>query len=318
MAVIYVVSMEYAIEIEGLSKTYAAKGRAGEKIALSGVDLKIPKGSMFALLGPNGAGKSTLINIMAGLVNKTAGKVRVWDCDLDNKPIDARYHIGVVEQEVTFNPFFTPFQVLDIQAGLYGVPKKERRTMELLELVGLADKAHAWSRQLSGGMKRRLMVAKAMVHNPEIIVLDEPTAGVDIELRTQLWENVQMLNKQGATILLTTHYLEEAEKLCDEIAIINNGKIVAHDKKEALLSQIDAKEIHFKLDRELSELPVSLKDFNANLVNPARIGFFYSPKETNPTQFIEAMKKTGIGITDITTKESDLEDVFLQITKKSA
>ncbi|CAG0907301.1 unnamed protein product, partial [Cyprideis torosa] len=234
--------MKNAIEIRGLKKVYAAEGKSSAKTALHGIDLDIPKGSIFGLLGPNGAGKSTIINIMAGLVVKTAGTVKIWDSDIDKNPRNAKTAIGIVPQEITFDPFFTPRRILEIQAGLYGVPKAERWTDEFLNIVGLSDKSEAHSRALSGGMKRRLMVAKALVHKPPILVLDEPTAGVDVELRQMLWANVRKLNEQGVTILLTTHYLEEAQELCDKIAIINHGKIVANDDKENLLSQIDSKE----------------------------------------------------------------------------
>lgn len=305
-----------AISIQHVNKTYAGNKKAGPKKALEDVNLAIPKGSIFGLLGPNGAGKSTIINVMGGLVIKSSGKVTLNGYDIDTHPIDSKRQIGIVGQEIAFDPFFSPREVLDIQAGLFGVPKKQRRTDELLELVDLTDKADAWARQLSGGMKRRLMVAKAMVHNPSILVLDEPTAGVDIELRQQLWENVVMLNKeQGTTILLTTHYLEEAEKLCDQIAIINHGKIVACEDKEDLLNRIEGKEIHFKIDREIEEIPAPLQKVNARLINPSRIAIAYSPSETTATDLIVTVQRSGLGIVDISTKESDLEDVFLQLTR---
>lgn len=307
--------MKNAIIVKDLNKTYRSSGKSPQKKALEDINLEIPKGSFFGLLGPNGAGKSTLINIMGGLVIKTSGKMIIEDCDIDGDAIEARRRIGIVGQEISFDPFFTPWQILDIQAGLFGVPKKQRRTDELLEMVGLKDKARAWARQLSGGMKRRLMVAKAMVHNPDILVLDEPTAGVDIELRQQLWENVTTLNKAGKTILLTTHYLEEAEKLCDKIAIINHGNIVACEDKETLLARIEGKEMHFKLDRDLKEVPINLKVLASRLVAPNRLAIAYSPKETTATDLISAVQKAGLGIVDISTTESDLEDVFLQITR---
>src|SRR5437764_3913513 len=216
-----------AIAISGLSKVY--RGRAGAKPALDAVDLAIPRGSLFGLLGPNGAGKSTLINILAGLVVKTAGRAAIWGVDIDKQPRQSRAAIGVVPQELNIDPFFTPREMLDLHAGLYGVPRRERRTDEILAAVGLTDMADAYARTLSGGMRRRLMVGKAMVHSPPVLVLDEPTAGVDVELRRQLWDHVRELNARGATILLTTHYLEEAEELCDRIAIIDRGKVVACD-----------------------------------------------------------------------------------------
>ena len=212
-----------AISIQNLSKTYA-----GGKQALDNINFDVPRGSIFGLLGPNGAGKSTLINILSGMVRKTSGSASIWGFDIDDSPRNAKASIGIVPQEIIFDPFFTPSEALEVQAGLYGVPKAKRRTMELLRAVHLEDKADAYARTLSGGMKRRLLVAKAMVHSPPILVLDEPTAGVDIDLRQQLWEYVVDLNKAGVTIVLTTHYLEEAENLCDRIAIINHGKLIAN------------------------------------------------------------------------------------------
>lgn len=307
---------EFAIDIQGLNKTYRPKGqgRNGEKIALRHVDLQIPKGSIFGLLGPNGAGKSTIINIMAGLVNKTAGQVKIWGIDIDQDARSAKAAIGVVPQELNFDPFFTPAQLLDIQAGMYGVPKEQRRTMEILEMMGLADKAHAYTRSLSGGMRRRLMVAKAMVHQPPILVLDEPTAGVDVELRQQLWENVRLLNKRGVTVLLTTHYLEEAQELCDTIAIINHGEIIACEEKETLLSRVDAKEIHFRLDRALDAIPPSLAAYHPEQQGRRTLVVRYSPKEHEAGAIIRAVQDAGYGIADISTDESDLEDVFVRLT----
>src|SRR6201996_8255745 len=217
---------DYAIQATGLVKTYPASKTSPAKTALRGVDLAIPRGSMFGLLGPNGAGKSTFINILAGLVNKTEGEVKIWGVDIDQHPRTARAAIGVVPQELAADVFFTPRESLEVQAGMYGVPKGERRSMEILKALGLGDKADAYVRSLSGGMKRRLMVAKAMVHAPPVLILDEPTAGVDVELRRQLWNYVVGLNHQGVTIVLTTHYLEEAQALCDHIAIVNHGRVV--------------------------------------------------------------------------------------------
>jgi ABC-2 type transport system ATP-binding protein len=305
-----------AIEIRDLKKTYAAQKKSPEKIALSGISLDIPKGSMFALLGPNGAGKSTIINIMAGLVMKSSGFVNIWGTDIDENPRQSRANIGIVPQEIVMDPFFTPAKALDIQAGLYGVPKSERRTMEILEMVGLADKAHAYARSLSGGMKRRLMVAKAMVHTPPILVLDEPTAGVDVELRRQLWSSVKALNEQGVTILLTTHYLEEAQELCDKIAIINHGEVVVCEETETLISRINNKEIVFRLDSEFDAVPPNLIGFcNATKEGKRSLRLFYSPREQSVGAMIDRIQKAGFGIIDITTDESDLEDVFLQLTR---
>ena len=309
--------MKNAIEIIDLNKTYAAEGKAPEKNALENVQLTIPQGSIYGLLGPNGAGKSTIINIMAGLVIKTSGTVKIWDRDIDVNPRNARSAIGIVPQEINFDPFFTPRQILDIQGGLYGVPKKERRTMELLELVGLADKAEAHSRSLSGGMKRRLMIAKALVHTPPILVLDEPTAGVDVELRQMLWENVRILNKEGITVLLTTHYLEEAEMLCDKIAIINHGRIVADEDKETLLSRIDGKEIRFRFNKDVTKIPVALEKYNPVLEGRRTLMMRYSPKDQCIDDILKIININDNSVCDISTTESDLEDVFLQITRAS-
>ena len=307
--------MQNAIDIRNLTKTYAGDKKSPPTTALHDVILGVPQGSMFALLGPNGAGKSTIINIMAGLVHKSGGNVRIWDTDMDKNPRQARANIGIVPQEINFDPFFTPRQLLDIQAGLYGVPKAERRTDELLERVGLADKAEAYTRSLSGGMRRRLMVAKAMVHSPPVLVLDEPTAGVDVELRRQLWRNVRRLNEAGTTILLTTHYLEEAEELCDRIAIINHGRVIACDDKENLLARLENKKVSFRLDRHIGELPPALADMGAALEGRRSITLTYSPEQTQIEDVITAIHQAGYHILDIATDESDLEDLFLQLTQ---
>jgi ABC-2 type transport system ATP-binding protein len=286
-------------------------------LALDNIDLQIPKGSMFALLGPNGAGKSTTINIMAGLVVKSSGTVDINGYNIDTHPRSAKKSIGIVPQEITFDPFFTPKQMLELQAGMYGVPANQRKTMEILDMVGLADKAEAYARSLSGGMKRRLMVAKAMVHDPEILVLDEPTAGVDIELRQQLWDNVKILNKAGKTILLTTHYLEEAEQLCDRIAIINQGKVIMNENKDDILARIDGKEITFRLDKDINAVPKQLNGFKARIEGKRRVVICYRPADTSVGEMIEAIKKAKYGIVDIQTDQSDLEDVFLQLTRKT-
>lgn len=309
--------IDNAIEIHDLCKSYKASGKSPAKQALDHVSLNIPRGSIFGLLGPNGAGKSTLINIMAGLVTKTSGQMKIWDIDIDKDQRNAKTAIGIVPQEISFDPFFTPLQILDLMGGLYGVPKSERRSMELLQTMGLADKANAYTRSLSGGMKRRLMVAKAMVHNPPILVLDEPTAGVDIELRKALWDNVKTLNDKGVTILLTTHYLEEAEQLCDRIAIINHGRVIADEDKESLLARIDNKEIRFRLDREFALLPAALAALGGEKSGKRSIIFRYSPGERQVGELIAAIQAEGFGIADISTKDSDLEDVFLQLTKKA-
>lgn len=304
-----------AISARGLKKIYAGSKKSPPKEALKGIDLDIPQGSIFGLLGPNGAGKSTFINILAGLVTKTAGAVSVWGFDIDRNPRQARAAIGVVPQEINYDPFFTPAQLLELQAGLYGVPKAERRTKEILDMVGLADKANAYTRSLSGGMRRRLMVAKAMVHNPPILVLDEPTAGVDVELRKQLWENVKALNKRGVTILLTTHYLEEAQELCDQIAIINHGRVIANEDTETLLSRIDNKEIRFRLDRPMEQMPEALEKLCAKKAGQRSVVVPYRPADEPVGEMIKIIQGAGYSIADISTTESDLEDVFIQLTR---
>ncbi|HZH26089.1 MAG TPA: ABC transporter ATP-binding protein [Azospirillaceae bacterium] len=307
----------HAIEVEGLVKTYRASGRAPAKEALKGIDLAIPRGSLFGLLGPNGAGKSTMINILAGLVNKTAGTARIWGFDIDKTPRSARAAIGIVPQELNLDPFFTPLELLDLHAGLYGVPKRERRSMELLAAVGLADKANAYARTLSGGMRRRLMVAKAMVHSPPVLVLDEPTAGVDIELRQSLWAYVRELNRAGTTVLLTTHYLEEAQELCDSIAIINHGRVVAHESTRQLLRRLDSKALSVIVDRDLDEVPAPLRPFEAQLAEPRRLVVRYQPSRQAIGAILAAVGEAGLSIIDLSTEEADLEDIFLQLTRGS-
>jgi ABC-2 type transport system ATP-binding protein len=306
-----------AVEIRGLTKTYRGSGRGAPKEALKGIDLAIPRGSFFGLLGPNGAGKSTLINILAGLVIKTAGDVHVWGYDIDHWPRQSRAAIGVVPQELVLDPFFTPRELLDLQAGLYGVPKSERRTNELLEAVGLADKANAYARTLSGGMRRRLMVAKALVHAPPVLVLDEPTAGVDIELRQSLWAYVRELSRNGTTVLLTTHYLEEAQALCDTIAIINQGAVAACEPTSQLLGRMDRKELWLTLDRDLDQPPAGLAAYNTELPQPRRLVVRYRPSRDNINEVLAAVRDSGVTITDLSTNETDLEDIFLQLVQAS-
>ena len=306
-----------AVEVKGLTKLYKTRGRGPAKLALDKVDLAIPRGSIFGLLGPNGAGKSTLINILAGLVVKTAGTARIWDIDIDRQPRNARAAIGVVPQELNLDAFFTPRQALELQAGLYGVPPSERRTMEILEAVRLTDKADAYSRTLSGGMRRRLLVAKALVHNPPVLVLDEPTAGVDIELRQQLWAYVRGLNAAGTTVLLTTHYLEEAQALCDRIAIIHQGKVMADDTTEALLARLDSKKVILHLAQPVEMLPPAFGAWHADLKTPNRIDVGYRPSATNVLQIVAAGQAAGLAIADLTTEESDLEDAFVALTQNA-
>ncbi|HIJ37699.1 MAG TPA: ABC transporter ATP-binding protein [Rhodospirillaceae bacterium] len=303
-----------AVDLRRLTKVYAGRGRVEGKKALDAVTLAIPRGAFFGLLGPNGAGKSTLINILAGLVIKTSGEARVWDYSIDSHQRLARSAIGVVPQELNLDPFFTPRELLEVQAGLYGVPKAERRTDEILEAVGLADKAHAYARTLSGGMRRRLLVAKAMVHNPPVLVLDEPTAGVDIQLRQQLWSYVQDLNRRGTTVLLTTHYLEEAEALCDRIAIIDQGRLVADDETQALLRRLDSKVLTVVADRDLDAVPPALAAFDPELKAKRRLIFRMKPSQTSVGAILAGLQAAEVTVADLTTEDADLEDIFLKLT----
>lgn len=306
-----------AIRIEGLKKTYAAGGGQPPKEALKGVDLTVPEGAVFGLLGPNGAGKSTLINILAGLVVKTAGQVTIWGFDQDVNPRQSRASIGVMPQELNLDPFFTPRGALEVQAGLYGVPKSQRNTMEILRMVGLEDKADAYARTLSGGMRRRLLLAKAMVHRPRVLVLDEPTAGVDIELRQMLWENVRMLNREhGMTVILTTHYLGEAEEMCEEIAIINQGAVVARDRTRNLLGQIDTRTMVIEPEEEPHRLPEA-EGLEVERRDDGAIGVTYHAGTTSAERVLDAVRGADIRIRDVRTEQADLEDVFLALTRGS-
>jgi ABC-2 type transport system ATP-binding protein len=303
----------------GLTKVYGRRKARGSKPtpkpALDTVDLDVPQGALFALLGPNGAGKSTLINILAGLVVKTAGSVRVWDIDIDTDPRGARAAIGVVPQELNIDSYFTPREYMEMQAGLYGVPVRERRTMEILDMVGLTDKADSYGRTLSGGMRRRLLIAKAMVHDPPILVLDEPTAGVDIALREQLWDNVRALNQRGVTILLTTHYLEEAENLCDRIAIINHGRVVACDSRDALLSRLDSKTMDVTVSGAIGEIPDPLRRYQTNSPAPNRLRIHYQSGRTDAGEILDAIVRSGLNVVDLRTEEADLAAIFRQLTR---
>lgn len=308
-----------AISIDNLSKTYAGgKGGAAPKRALDGVTFDVPRGQIFGLLGPNGAGKSTLINILAGLVNKTGGSASIWGFDVDRQPRNAKASIGIVNQEILFDPFFTPAETLEIQAGLYGVPKSARRTMELLRAVHLEDKANAYARTLSGGMKRRLMVAKAMVHSPPVLVLDEPTAGVDIQLRQQLWDYVRELNTQGVTVVLTTHYLEEAEELCDRIAIINHGRVVANEPTRTLVGMAQDKLVEVTVDRDIVAMPSAQCFEKVERKADRVLAITYRKDVANAGEVLAAVSRDGYGIVDVVTREADLEDVFLNLTRTAA
>ena len=299
---------EPAIRIESLTKVYE-----GGKLALDAVSFDVPRGQIFGLLGPNGAGKSTLINILAGLVTKTGGKAAIWGFDIDEHPRNAKRSIGVVPQEIIFDPFFTPRETLEIQAGLYGIPQSQRRSGELLAAMHLGDKANAYSRTLSGGMKRRLLVAKAMVHSPPILVLDEPTAGVDVELRRQLWDYVRSLNRQGVTVVLTTHYLEEAEELCDRIAIINHGRVIANEPTRELVAKAQEKAVVVTIDRDLDRVPANDSFDNIVLVDERTLEITYRKDKVNAGQVLGALTADGLGIVDVSTRDPDLEDVFLSL-----
>ena len=304
---------ESAIAIHDLRKTYQ-----GGKEALKGVSLDVPRGMIFGLLGPNGAGKSTIINILAGLVNKTSGSASIWGFDIDDRPRNAKSSIGIVPQEILFDPFFSPLETLEIQGGLYGVPKAQRRSMELLRAVHLEDKANAYARTLSGGMKRRLMVAKAMVHAPPVLVLDEPTAGVDVELRQQLWAYVRELNARGVTIVLTTHYLEEAEELCERIAIINHGELIANKTTRELVGMAQEKVVEVTVDRDMDAAPESPMFQKVELKAGRVLTITYSKAIANAGDVLGAVQAAGYGIADVSTREADLEHVFLNLTRAAS
>ncbi|MCI5047911.1 MAG: ABC transporter ATP-binding protein [Aquisalinus sp.] len=304
----------WAIAARGVRKTYAGTKKSPPKEALKGIDLNIPQGSIFGLLGPNGAGKSTFINILAGLVNKTAGDVSIWGFDIDKNPRQARASIGVVPQEISSDVFFTPKEGLEIQAGLYGVPKAQRRTMEILRKLGLEDKADAYVRQLSGGMKRRLLVAKAMVHSPPVLILDEPTAGVDIELRKQMWEQVMELHAQGVTVILTTHYLEEAQELCDTIAIIHHGNVVTCQPKTELIASLDSKMLMITPQNDITAAPDLGSACAAELREDGNLYVSYKPSRVAVSDILNGINDAGISVKDLSTVEADLEDVFMELT----
>ena len=302
----------FSIEANKVNKTFLKRNDSVE--ALIDFDIKIPKGSIYGLLGPNGAGKSTFINILGGLVKKNSGIIKICNIDIDKNAKESRKKIGIVPQELNIDPFFTPIELLELQAGLYGVRKKDRKSEEILSNLGLLDQRNAYARTLSGGMRRRLLVAKALVHSPEIIILDEPTAGVDVNLRNNLWKYIRELNKLGTTICLTTHYLEEAENLCDEITIINNGKIIKSDSKINLLNLIGTKTASFILDKEYN-IPNSLNKFNAK-INENKLTLNYDKQDIKLNEIINLLNKENIFFTEINTYENDLEDVFLNLIKK--
>ena len=305
----------YAIHVENLKKIYS-NDSSSQKLALDNITLKIPKGSIFGLLGPNGAGKSTFINILADLVKKSSGKVNVLGVDHEKDLKKVKSLMGIVPQELNIDPFFTPFELLEIQAGLYGVRKEARRTKEILDMLFLSDKANAYARTLSGGMRRRLLIAKAMVHDPEILILDEPTAGVDVELRNNLWKSINLLNKKGKTIILTTHYLHEAEELCDEIAIISEGRLVACDTKRNIKSLVKNKNIIIKYNPKKKLDHSILLKINANIrTENSIIEINYNPNEKEFKEVLSSLNNAGVEVVDMNIQDSNLEDVFLKLTK---
>jgi len=303
-----------ALNVKNLNKVYS-KNTTRSLHALKNLNLEVKQGEIFGLLGPNGAGKSTFINILGGTVIKSDGEVNVWGFDLDKNPRQVRASIGIVPQEINVDPFFSPRKLLDLQAGLYGVKKKDRITDSILKLVSLEKQANSYSRSLSGGMKRRLLVAKAMVHQPPIIILDEPTAGVDVDLRQTLWENLRLLNNQGVTIILTTHYLEEAEKMCDRIGILNHGALVALDTTKNLLKRIQTKKVNFTTDKMVNINNDSLESLKIISNKENQLNISYEKSKMNIEDIISYLKEQNVKIVDISTDDGDLEDVFLRLTK---
>ena len=304
-----------AIAVNNLSKVYKSSSDT-DKLALDNISLAIKKGSIFGLLGPNGAGKSTFINILADLAKKTSGEIEVLNINHESNLIEAKRLMGIVPQELNIDPFFTPYELLEIQAGLYGIKKKDRKTMEILKMLALEDKAKAYARTLSGGMRRRLLIAKAMVHDPEILILDEPTAGVDVELRSNLWENIHKLNQNGKTIIITTHYLHEAEELCNEIAIINEGKLIAHDTTVNIKSFLDKVTVIVDYNDNSFDLS-GLNELNVEIkIKNRQVQVNYKPSEVDFNLMLNALNSSGSQIENMRIIETKLEDVFLQLTQK--
>ena len=301
------------LTVKNLKKNYKKNSSQTVK-AIENLNLEVKQGEIFGLLGPNGAGKSTFINILAGTVLKTSGQINVWGFDIDKNPRQVRASIGIVPQEVNLDPFFSPRKLLELQAGMYGVKKKDRITDTILKIVSLDNQSNSYARGLSGGMKRRLMIAKALVHQPPIVILDEPTAGVDVELRQQLWENVKLLNKNGVTIILTTHYLNEAEEMCDRIGILNKGKLVALDSTQNLLNKINIKKVRFKLSNNNSFDRITLKSLSILKSDSNELVVSYDKNKLTMNEIIEFLTSKSINILDISTDDGDLEDVFISLT----
>ncbi len=304
-----------ALSVENLTKIYSSSKTKKQNKALNELNFDVKQGEVFGLLGPNGAGKTTFLSILGGTVVKTSGKVNVWGFDLDQNPRQVRASLGIVPQEVNLDAFFSPKKLLELQAGLYGVKKKDRITELILEMVSLENKANAYSRSLSGGMKRRLLIAKAMVHQPPILILDEPTAGVDVELRNNLWENVRNLNKEGVTIILTTHYLIEAQEMCNRIAIIDKGNLVALDTTKKLLERIKTKRVNLKLKGEFHDMALSMKNVEFKINSKNSISVKYEKNLLDFAEIVNYLNQNSIKIEDISTEDGDLEDVFVQLTK---
>ena len=307
-------SEKNALKVEKLTKIYSTKS-SNKIVALNNLNLEVKEGEIFGLLGPNGAGKTTFLNILAGTVIKNSGSVNVWGYDLDQNPRQVRSSIGIVPQEVNLDPFFNPKSLLELQAGLYGIPKKDRITDIILKLVSLEKQANSYARSLSGGMKRRLLIAKAMVHRPPILVLDEPTAGVDVQLRRDLWNNMKAVNKQGVTIILTTHLMYEAEEMCNKIAIINKGNLIKLDTTENLLDSIKTKKIIFKVNKIQKINPENLNGIKFSYSSNNEITVLYERKKHKIDEIINKIKSTGMEIHDISTEEGNLEDIFIDLTK---
>tara|TARA_Y100000591_G_scaffold277818_1_gene255655 strand:+ start:13 stop:942 length:930 start_codon:yes stop_codon:yes gene_type:complete len=306
---------KFALTVENLTKIYSSPKSKKNDRALNELNFEVKQGEVFGLLGPNGAGKTTFLSILGGTVEKTSGKVNVWGFDLDQNPRQVRASVGIVPQEVNLDAFFSPKKLLELQAGLYGVTKKDRITDLILKMVALEDKAYAYSRSLSGGMKRRLLIAKAMVHQPPILILDEPTAGVDVELRNNLWKNVKELNKEGVTIILTTHYLIEAQEMCDRIAILDKGNLVALDTTEKLIDRIKTKKITFRVKNVALDKELIMKKIKFKINSQNSISVTYEKKSLDFGEIVSYLNQNHIKIEDISTEDGDLEDVFVQLTK---
>mgnify|MGYP001360532486 CR=1 FL=1 len=309
-----------ALTVENLNKIYSNSKTKKETKAITDLTFEVKEGEVFGLLGPNGAGKTTFLSILGGTVTKTSGNVNVWGFDIDKNPRQVKASIGIVPQEVNLDAFFSPKQLLELQAGLYGIAKRDRITDLILQMVSLEGKANAYSRSLSGGMKRRLLIAKAMVHQPPILILDEPTAGVDVELRKEMWKVVDSLRRTGVTIILTTHYIEEAEAIADRVGVINQGEIILVEEKKELLKKMGQKTLTIELQARIDEIPKSLEKYNLNIGdNKMYLNYTYSLKEkqTGITNLLQDLKDTGLKLRDLKTEQSNLEKIFVNLVKEN-